>query len=290
MDLHKKIVQTYNTMTPSGKKISDYLLHNFEQSIALNTRTLSEAVGVSSASIVRFAHSLGYDTYAAMRMDIVRCQEMLSKPSAFLTDPGFSFDYAELQLSNNIISAIVETRKLQLRENLCEASRMIHNANMIYLFGVGTSGIAASAFHSKMIYINKSCTFYNNNVLSAISSSHSMHGDVALGISYSGYNKDVLFSMETCKKNKAFTIGITQMNSPLAKYLDILLPIPYVDDGLCSSANLSIYAQMMLLDMLYLELLQISREEVEKSLSLSHDTITRFDSMRKQTNETKNKE
>ena len=289
MDLYKKIKQTYNAMTPSEKKISDYLLHNFEQSLALNTRTLSETVGVSSASIVRFAHSLGYETYAALRMDMVRCQELRSKAPAFVADPAFSLDYAELQLSTNIISAIVETRKLQIRENLCEAARMIHNANMVYLYGVGTSGIAASAFHSKMIYINKACTFYSDNVLSVASSSHSMKGDVALGISYSGYNKDVLFSMETCKKNKAFTIGITQMNSPLAKHLDILLPIPYVDDGLCSGANLSIYAQMMLLDRLYLELLQTSREEVEKSLSLSRDTITRLDSLHKQPNETKDR-
>lgn len=79
------------------------------------------------------------------------------------------------------------------------------------------------------------------------------------------------------------------MNSPLAKHLDILLPIPYVDDGLCSGANLSIYAQMMLLDRLYLELLQTSREEVEKSLSLSRDTITRLDSLHKQPNETKDR-
>lgn len=289
MDLYKKIIQTYNAMTPSEKKISDYLLHNFEQSLALNTRTLSETVGVSSASIVRFAHSLGYETYAALRMDMVRSQELRSKAPAFVADPAFSLDYAELQLSTNIVSAIVETRKLQIRENLCEAARMIHNANMLYLYGVGTSGIAASAFHSKMIYINKASTFYSDNVLSVASSSHSMQGDVALGISYSGYNKDVLFSMETCKKNKAFTIGITQMNSPLAKHLDILLPIPYVDDGLCSGANLSIYAQMMLLDMLYLELLQTSREEVEKSLSLSRDTITRLDSLHKQPNETKDR-
>lgn len=289
MDLYKKITQTYNAMTPSEKKISDYLLHNFEQSLALNTRTLSETVGVSSASIVRFAHSLGYETYAALRMDMVRCQELRSKAPAFVADPAFSLDYAELQLSTNIISAMVETRKLQIRENLCEAARMIHNANMVYLYGVGTSGIAASAFHSKMIYINKACTFYSDNVLSVASSSHSMKGDVALGISYSGYNKDVLFSMETCKKNKAFTIGITQMNSPLAKHLDILLPIPYVDDGLCSGANLSIYAQMVLLDRLYLELLQTSREEVEKSLSLSRDTITRLDSLHKQPNETKDR-
>lgn len=273
MDLYKKIIQTYNAMTPSEKKISDYLLHNFEQSSALNTRTLSETVGVSSASIVRFAHSLGYDTYAALRMDMVRCQEIRAKSPTFLADPAFSLDYAELQI----------------RENLCEAARVIHNAKMLYLYGVGTSGIAASVFHSKMIYINKSCTFYNDNVLSVASSSHSMRGDVALGISYSGYNKDVQFSMENCKKNKAFTIGITQMNSPLAKHLDILLPIPYVDDGLCSGANLSIYAQMMVLDILYLELLQISREEVEKSLSLSSDTITRHDSLQKPNNDTKDK-
>ena len=278
MDLLKRITQAYSGMTPSEKKISDYLLHNYEQSLTLSTSGLSQVDGVSSATIVRYAHTMGYDTYSDMRIDMARCLEMRSNTLPFLDDPSFSLDYAELQLSNSIISAIVETKKLQVHENLREASRLIHNAKMTYLFGVGTSGISASVFHNKMIYINKPCTFHHDYILSAASSSHSMRGDVALGISYSGYNKDVLFSMETCKKNKAYTIGITQANSPLVRHLDILLPVPYVDDGVCSGANLSMYAQMMVLDMLYLEMLQMSREQVEKDLSASRQTITRHTS------------
>lgn len=274
MDLSTKITQLYSSMTSSEKKIADFILHNAEEALTMNSRSLSSAVGVSSATVIRFVRTVGFESFAAMRVALA-CSAIRANAPSRQPDPMFSLDYANLQLSESIITAIVQTRKLQTHGALSSAAAAINSSKALYLYGVGTSGTAADSFQHKMVNINKQCLFYYDGTLRVLGTAHSMKGEAALGISYSGRNREVLFAMENCHNNGAVTIGITQVHSPLSKHLDILLPIPYVEDGLCEGANLSIYAQMVVLDMLYLSILNIARTEKEQSLSESKKAIQR---------------
>ena len=276
MDLNTKITQLYSQMTGSEKKIAEFILHNTAETLTMNLRMLAEAVGVSSATVVRFVRAVGFDSFIAMRMALacgVQPQDIGGKPQ--LPPRDFSLDFAELQLGDTVLSAIVQTRRLQTRAALSAAAEGINAARALYLYGVGTSGMAADAFQHKMVNINKPCQFYHDGSLSVIGTAHALKGTAALGISYSGRNREVLFAMESCHNNGALTIGVTQVNSPLTKYLDVLLPIPYIEDGLCEGGNLSIYAQMTALDMLYLSLLNIARQDKEKTLIESKQAVAR---------------
>lgn len=275
MDLNTKITQRYSSMTASEKKIADFILRNVDEALTLNSRSLAEAVDVSSATVIRFVRALGYDSFAAMRVALACSAQLRTSVPLLQSEPAFSLDYANLQLSDSIITAIVQTRCIQKRSDLDSAAAAINASKALYLYGVGTSGTAAESFQHKMVNIGKKCLYYHDGALSVLGTAHSIKGEAALGISYSGRNRDVLFAMEKCHDNGAFTIGVTQLNSPLTKHLDVLLPIPYVDDKLCEGANLSIYAQMVVLDMLYLSILGIARSEKEKSLTESKETIQR---------------
>lgn len=273
MDLITKITQQYSSMTRSEQKIADYILHNLEKMLTLSTRSLADEVGVSSTMIIRFVRTVGFDTYAAMRLAIARSAEMRLHPTEMASKSSFSPDYAQLYLHNTILCTVAETRRLQSMELLQKAAEAISRSNMLYLYGVGSSGIAATTFQNKLVYINHASTYYPDGSLSAASTSHSTKKDAALGISYSGCNRAVQFSMETCRQNGTPTIGITQKNSPLARHLDILLPIPYVNDGVCYGANLSLYAQLVVLDMLFLVIQGLSRDQIEESLQNSKRVV-----------------
>lgn len=276
MDVLTKFTQQYSAMTESEKKIAEYVLHHVDEALALNTRTLADAAGVSTATVIRFVRTVGFDSFSDMRLAIARGQQVRSTSSFAQVESGFSLDYADLQLNNTIVHSVITTQKMQSWDLLREAARAIHQSKSLFLYGVGTSGIAAECFQTKMVYINQPCVYYPNELLSAASNSHAKRGDVALGISYSGRNRYVQNAIETCRQNGVKTIVITQNHSPLSKLADILLPIPYVDDGFCSGANLSLYAQLVVLDMLYLSLLNLSRIEMEKSLAQSKQNIDKY--------------
>lgn len=273
MDVLTKITQQYSMMTASEKKIAEFVLHHIEETLTLNTRTLAEAAGVSSATVIRFIRTVGFETYAALRLAIAQSSQLHANLLPVVPESGFSLDYANLQLNNTIVHTVITTQAMQSGDMLKDAARLIHASNMLHLYGVGTSGIAAENFQTKMVYINQACIYYPNEILSAASNSHIGKGSVAMGISYSGRNKNVITLIENCRKNGVKTIAITQNNSPLSKLADYLLPIPYVDDGFCIGANLSFYAQMVVLDMLYLSILNLARIDMEKSLAQSKENI-----------------
>jgi DNA-binding MurR/RpiR family transcriptional regulator len=59
----KDIVNRMHTLTPKGKILGSYIIQNPRKAVFMTTRELSEACGVSEATVVRFVGQLGYSGY-----------------------------------------------------------------------------------------------------------------------------------------------------------------------------------------------------------------------------------
>jgi len=59
----KDIVNRMDTLTPKGKILGSYIIQNPRKAVFMTTRELSEACGVSEATVVRFVGQLGYSGY-----------------------------------------------------------------------------------------------------------------------------------------------------------------------------------------------------------------------------------
>jgi DNA-binding MurR/RpiR family transcriptional regulator len=59
----KAIVNQQNMLTPKGKILGSYIIQNPRKAVFMTTRELSEACGVSEATVVRFVGQLGYSGY-----------------------------------------------------------------------------------------------------------------------------------------------------------------------------------------------------------------------------------
>ncbi len=57
------IRQNKEKMSKGQKKLSDYILCNYEKAAFLTALQLGKEVGVSESTVVRFASSLGFDGY-----------------------------------------------------------------------------------------------------------------------------------------------------------------------------------------------------------------------------------
>jgi DNA-binding MurR/RpiR family transcriptional regulator len=66
-DFSQIISDHYNQLTKSEKQIANYLRKNQEESAFLSAGELAERLGLSEATMVRFARTLGFDSYPAMR-------------------------------------------------------------------------------------------------------------------------------------------------------------------------------------------------------------------------------
>ena len=59
-----RIQHHYPELTGKGKALADYVLATPDKAVFMTTRQLSDTVGVSKATVVRFVRQLGYDSYA----------------------------------------------------------------------------------------------------------------------------------------------------------------------------------------------------------------------------------
>jgi len=67
LDFGQIITDRYKDLTKSEKQIADYLRKNQEESAFLSVGELAGHLDLSEATLVRFARSLGFDSYPAMR-------------------------------------------------------------------------------------------------------------------------------------------------------------------------------------------------------------------------------
>src|SRR5690606_10958254 len=66
-DIYQFISEKVNEMSKSQRKIALYILSNTESVPFLNVSQLAKMVGVSEATVVRFATFLGFDGYSEMQ-------------------------------------------------------------------------------------------------------------------------------------------------------------------------------------------------------------------------------
>ena len=66
-DFNLIISEKYGNFTKGEKQIANYLRKNQDESAFLSVGELAERLGLSEATLVRFARKLGFDSYPAMR-------------------------------------------------------------------------------------------------------------------------------------------------------------------------------------------------------------------------------
>src|SRR5512137_1842587 len=67
-DFTRLISERYSQLTKSEKRIADYLRKNQDESAFLAAGEVAGRLGLSEATIVRFARTLGFGGYPAMRV------------------------------------------------------------------------------------------------------------------------------------------------------------------------------------------------------------------------------
>lgn len=67
IDLSQIISDNYKNLTKSEKRIANYLRKNQEESAFLSAGEIADRLGLSEATLVRFARTLGFSSYPAMR-------------------------------------------------------------------------------------------------------------------------------------------------------------------------------------------------------------------------------
>ena len=142
IDFSQIISDNYKTLTKSEKRIANYLRKNQEESAFLSAGEIADRLGLSEATLVRFARTLGFSSYPAMRAVLqeafrhrVTHSARLRSRLDDLREAGDIFD--RLVVSEiDYLTLSLETIE---RQSLNRAVEMIRSRKRIFIFGVGPS-------------------------------------------------------------------------------------------------------------------------------------------------------
>ncbi len=145
--LRRRLDDHFPHLTKSERRIASYLLASYDQAAFLPATELASTLGVSEATVVRFARAIGYDSFADLR----RCLEQLFRakitPASRLQKKLEDLHQGQQHILAKIVDMEIEYLNEVLHSiepsDFDHAVEILLSANQIFVFGLGPSRMLA---------------------------------------------------------------------------------------------------------------------------------------------------
>jgi DNA-binding MurR/RpiR family transcriptional regulator len=257
-DFITNIKSSYNLLTKAEKKVADFILSNPKAVLFMSISDLAEACKVGDTSVFRFCKTMDLKGYQEFKMVLSLSINEGQDGMDQFTGNNISMDdtFGELakKVLNTNINALMETYSLIREDEMDKAINMLHEARIIYFFGVGASMLTAMKAMNKFLRIeNKVFCIQDSHMQSMVASTMTSE-DVAVLFSYSGATKDTIHVAQIAKKAGAKILCVTRfIKSPLSTYSDITLLSGANEGPLQGGSTSAEISQLFLVDLLYME-------------------------------------
>lgn len=248
------IEANYSNFTSNEKHIADFFLSN-DKKMDFSARHISSLLFTSESSLSRFAKKCGFSGY---RQFIYYYQESFL-PNKLITDSSIRnifFTYQEL---------LSKAYALINEEQIKKVSLLIAQKRRIFVYGKGSSGVAAQELMLRFMRLGIDIECITDNHIMTMNSAVVGPECLVIGITVSGTTQEVLHSLKTAKAKGAATVLISSCHRrEWDSYCDEILPIATkerLDLGKLISPQFPI---LVLCDVLYANVIQCDRNGKEE--------------------------
>lgn len=277
IDVHRLISEKLPEMSKSQRKIAKYVLSNSDSVPFFTVGKLAHMVGVSEATVVRFAVFLGYSGYSEFQQTL---QEAVKRQLTTVERLQLSDDVYDIEDKAIYEMFMEDAERIQMMaEQLDLASfhkavESIIEANRIFIIA-NRSAVSLGTFLE--FYLD--LMFENTELI------RNPHGiseklfridedDLVIGLSFARYTKNTSEAVSFARDRGSKVIAITDnMLSPL---------IPYAHVALCARSDMpsfidSFVAPLSLINALITAVGRRKRKEIEQHLEELEDVWERFE-------------
>ena len=222
IDILTYLKDNLNTFSKRQKLIASYILENYDKAAYMTAAVLSETIGVSESTIVRFAAEIGFSGYPQM-------QKRLRQLTVTQSNSLKRMEIASRHLDdNNILSSVLKSDVRMIEHTLEDidktqfdsAVNAILNAKNIYITGVRSAASLATFtdFYLRLMFDNTKLISSADPADMFEQTMHIDENDVIIGMSFPRYSKNIIKLLEYASKRGATVIGITDsLTSPIVR-------------------------------------------------------------------------
>lgn len=266
-----RIKEQMNDFTLIEQKIAHYILEYKDIVIESSVNEVSEIIGVSAATLVRFSKKAGFKGFTNMKVSLAQDQQSKHyTESNLVIDGSESIKLLAEKLRLACLYNIDMTYKVLDMERLQEVSEKVVSARRVFLVGVGSSGVVASDLYQKLRRINKDVFYSLDTNLAMSALTHCTQDDVVICLSYSGTTKEIIHLISVANVRGASTVAITQIGAnPLARKADYVINTPIELHKSNFGAICYRNSMFVISDLIYYSIVNHNYETVQNSLAES---------------------
>ena len=223
MPFQELLVDKRVRLTPSQRRIMQYIVDNYEEAIFLTASQLAHSVGVSEATVVRLAQALGFDGYPGMQS---KFREGLQDRLSTVTRLEHTVDHVR-QVGDEVVKVLQEDiqnlsqtlRNLPI-EVFEQAVKDIEKAKRVFVVGLRGAHAPALTLATYLRFLGKQAQLLMPghgelwDILQGLEKT-----DLVIGISLPRYTTITVEVLEHARSQRARVGAITDSPlSPLARY------------------------------------------------------------------------
>ena len=251
IDLH------FEELTELEQEIARYFLQLDTIMDDLSSQQVTQKLHVSQAALTRFAKKCGFTGY---REFVFQYQHQANKQD--------THSHKHSPLTKRVLRSYSnlreQTQDLIDEEQLERVAQLIDDAERVYFFGTGSSGLIAREMKLRFMRLGVVCEALTDQDGFAWTTSIMDENCLVLGFSLSGTTQSVLDSLLDAKEMGAKTILFTSAPNKNSQ--------AYTETVLVASHSQSSYIQrisaqlpmLILIDLIYAYFLEINRDSKEK--------------------------
>ena len=251
IDLH------FEELTELEQEIARYFLQAETIQDDLSSQQVTQKLHISQAALTRFSKKCGFTGY---REFVFQYQHQASKPD--------THSHKHSPLTKRVLRSYSimreQTQDLIDEEQLERVAQLIDDAERVYFFGTGSSGLIAREMKLRFMRLGVVCEALTDQDGFAWTTSIMDENCLVLGFSLSGTTPSILDSLLDAKEMGAKTVLFTSIPNKNSQ--------AYTETVLVASHSQSSYIQrisaqlpmLILIDLIYAYFLEINRESKEK--------------------------
>ncbi len=220
-EIKEKITSKFDSLPKNQRKAAEYFINNFDKIPFLNVHDLSQLTGMSVASIVRFAQSVGFQGFSELREAIAgSLQKEISNKQMFpLFEKHKVKEDLLTEVANLDIKNINDTLNLVERKTFDNVIDTILKSERVFTAGLGISFLLAEilAYQLTQVGVSSSVlqhshTLFNEQIL------FMNPKDLLIVFSFPPYSKETIEAAEFAKKRKIDVIAVTNQPASPATF------------------------------------------------------------------------
>ncbi|EIC76419.1 MurR/RpiR family transcriptional regulator [Streptococcus oralis] len=251
IDLH------FEELTELEQEIARYFLQTETIQDDLSSQQVTQKLHISQAALTRFAKKCGFTGY---REFVFQYQHQASKQD--------THSHKHSPLTKRVLRSYSimreQTQDLIDEEQLERIAQLIDDAERVYFFGTGSSGLIAREMKLRFMRLGVVCEALTDQDGFAWTTSIMDENCLVLGFSLSGTTQSVLDSLLDAKEMGAKTILFTSApNKNSQAYTETILVANHSQSSYIQRISAQL-PMLILIDLIYAYFLEINRESKEK--------------------------